>query len=406
MLHDSTKSQKLLGLLTQGLLTHGRRETERHLGDRSQYIGMSDIGKGMECMRSAVASKLGMSATPSSGDVAELAADDLDRILGRQITLQRGHWQEHGIENALVAAGVKLVPQLEIVTEHNGVPIRAHLDFTLVWGGDCPAVRILELKSNARIPDTLYPSYEAQLYGQIGLLWKCWNRSCFSVPTSRGHPIRAVTFPDAVQALFGIELPDDPNLVDVEAWVLSLSMDQARPFGPYVPDEAMLAACMQVADSIWSSVADVRSGKQDLNDLSYCRGFHPLCDWCDVSADCPKYQRVDLAAQDSACEYELKKLAALKEKRKLLGEQITEIEKRIRTTYRLATVNHPGDWVQTSSHRFRVVNVAGRTSLDRGLVQKAFLKLLGDNAEAEIQLKHCEKVGKGVSRLYVGKVSS
>ncbi|WP_207261894.1 hypothetical protein [Desulfovibrio sp. Huiquan2017] len=236
MQHDDTKAQGLLRLLTQGLLAHAEQKTASELGDRSQYIGMSDIGKGMECMRAAVASKLGMSAIPAATAVDGFAPDDVACVLGRQIILQRGHWQEYGIEKALAATGVKLVPQLEISIEHNGVLIKAHLDFTLVWGGQRPAVRILELKSNERIPDSLYSSYEAQLYGQVGLLKSCWAEPCFSVPQTEVH---STTFPQAVEDLFGVMLPLAPDTVDIEAWVLSISMSEVKPFGPYLPDQVM-----------------------------------------------------------------------------------------------------------------------------------------------------------------------
>jgi len=293
---DTIKAQGLLRLLTQGLLAHGEQKTANDLGDRSQYIGMSDIGKGMECMRAAVASKLGLSAIPAATAVSEFTHEDLVRVLGRQIILQRGHWQEYGIEKALTATGVKLVPQLEIFIEHNGVPIKAHLDFTLVWGGKRPAVRILELKSNERIPASLYTSYEAQIYGQVGLLKSCWAQPCFSVPQTK---VQSVTFPQAIQSIFNVALPKSPDDVDIESWVLSISISEVKTFGPYLPDMGMPEACLQTAMAIWRTAEDVRSGNLDLNDLDCCRGFHPLCDWCDVNADCPKFQAVNIPS-DSA----------------------------------------------------------------------------------------------------------
>jgi hypothetical protein len=60
-------------------------------------------------------------------DVPNLNYKELKAVLGKQIMLQRGHWQEYGIQNAIMATGVKLIPQLEISIECNGVPIEAHL---------------------------------------------------------------------------------------------------------------------------------------------------------------------------------------------------------------------------------------------------------------------------------------
>ena len=398
MQHNDTKEQGLLRLLTQGLLAHAEQKTASELGDRSQYIGMSDIGKGMECMRSAVAGKLGMSAVSAVTDLGTLNPDDVASILGRQVILQRGHWQEHGIEKALVATGVKLVPQLEISIEHNGVPIKAHLDFTLVWGGKRPAVRILELKSNERIPDSLYASYEAQLYGQVGLIKSCWADPCFSIPET---DVSEATFPEAMRIMFGVELPDSPNVVDIEAWVLSISMSKAKPFGPYRPDEGMLETCLQTAVAIWRIAEDVRSGNLELNDINYCRGFHPLCDWCDVNSDCPKFQAVSISS-DSVCGLELEELAMLKERKADLEGCIADAEERIRQTYSLIGVQ---DWISTGDHRFRVTTVAGRKTLDRAQVMDKLISLIGDDLRAQAVLKQCEKTGKAHDRLYVGRIN-
>lgn len=398
MQYDDTKSQGLLRLLTQGLLAYAEQKKINELGDRSQYIGMSDIGKGMECLRAAVASKLGLSSIPDTSVVAKLTHGDLVRTLGRQIILQRGHWQEHGIEKALTATGVKLVPQLEICIEHQGVPLKAHLDFTLVWGGQRPAVRILELKSNERIPDSLYVSYEAQLYGQVGLLKSCWDKPCFSVPET---DLRSVTLPQAVQGLFGVTLPDCPHNVDIEAWVLSISLSKVKPFGPYQPGESMLETCLQTAAAIWHTAKDVRSGNIDLNDLDYCRGFHPLCDWCDVNSDCPKFQDVSIPS-DSICGLELEELAMLKERKAAIENCIAETEERIRQTYRLVGGQ---DWISTGDQRFRVATIAGRKTLDRSQVVATLTSLIGDELTAQTTLERCEKIGKPHERLYVSKIN-
>ncbi|BDQ34740.1 hypothetical protein JCM14722_22820 [Pseudodesulfovibrio portus] len=398
MRHSDIKAQGLIRLLTQGLLALGEQKTANELGDRSRYIGMSDIGKSMECMRAAVASKLGLSAVPAATAVGGLAPDDLVRVLGQQLILQRGHWQEHGIEKALDATGVKLVPQLEISVEHNGVPIKAHLDFTLVWGGQRPAVRILELKSNGRILESLYASYEAQLYGQVGLLKSCWAEPSFSVPQTE---LQQVTFPQAIQRLFNVALPESPDNVDIEAWVLSISMDKVKPFGPYLPDMGMLETCLQTAVAIWRTTEDVRSASLGLNDLDYCQGFHPLCDWCDVNTDCPKFQAVSIPS-DSACGLELEELAMLKERKTALEERIAESEKRIRQTYSLIGAQ---DWISTGNHRFRVVTVAGRKTLDRSLVLDTLSSLIGNEIKAQSALDECVKTGKPYDRLYIGKIN-
>jgi hypothetical protein len=41
---------------------------------------------------------------------------------------------EAGFAGVLNSNGANVLHQLEIATEHEGIPIKAHLDFTLVWG--------------------------------------------------------------------------------------------------------------------------------------------------------------------------------------------------------------------------------------------------------------------------------
>jgi hypothetical protein len=87
----------ILVLLNQGLQKSGSLRTAETLGDRSSYIGMSDIAKAADCLRAAVASKLSMPAT--SG-----ACKDHDHQyytqLQRELHLQRGHWFEAGVADA------------------------------------------------------------------------------------------------------------------------------------------------------------------------------------------------------------------------------------------------------------------------------------------------------------------
>lgn len=405
MQHDQKKANGLLALLTKGLLTHSARETARQLGDRRLYIGMSDIGKGMECLRSAVASKIGISHNPVSNEINGLSSSEISRILARQITLQRGHWQEIGIENALTATGVKLIPQLEISAEVGGIPIKAHLDFTLVWGGQKPAVRILELKSNEQIPKTLYTSYEAQLYGQSGLLKACWNKPCFSdLDGTDAAGVTGLTFPQVIQKRFGVELPSSPERVDIEAWVVSISMSTVKAFGPYKPDDSMLTACLKIAENIWIGKKEVLTGNKTINDLDYCRGFHPLCDWCDFNKDCPKFIGTDIADLDPEYGVELDELAKLKRQRDLLNKTIKDAEGRIKKTYHLLNDSTTPTWLTADSFRFKVSTVPGRKTLDKDLLSNEIADTLGDDM-AQSLLKRSEKIGQPFERLFVSRIN-
>ncbi|MBU1195226.1 MAG: hypothetical protein KKE62_16010 [Proteobacteria bacterium] len=399
------KKDGLLRFLTAGILKYSHETTALQLGDRSQYIGLSDIGKGMECLRAAVAGKAGLIEHLHDKDVPGLSAGELRSVLEKQIILQRGHWQEYGLQNAIMATGVKLIPQLEICIEYNGIPIKAHLDFTIVWGGGKPTVRVIELKSNELIPDHLYASYEAQMYGQIGLLKECWQKPCFSVTAEHNQiEFNDVTFPEAAAQLFGVSLPDTPENVDIEAWVLSISMTQIKPFGPYFPDNIMLNTCLQIAERIWNEKEEILSGNISLDDVQYCSGFHPLCDFCNVNQDCPKFKDQDILEHDPSFEAELEKLADLKEQESVIQKKRDVIEQRIKNTYRLINGNKIG-WLKTSGYRFKVSTMPGRKSLDRDKLQDNMAAHIHDGISVDDVLEQCQKTSSPYERLYINKIN-
>ena len=106
MNNDIIKAMGLLTQVTKGLLAQGAKSTASQLGDRTTYIGMSDIGKGAECLRAAVANKLGGLKQPLANELnrwyEEQRFDDIRQILKKQLTLQRGHWFEGGIVRAFL----------------------------------------------------------------------------------------------------------------------------------------------------------------------------------------------------------------------------------------------------------------------------------------------------------------
>ena len=107
------KTEEILSLLALGLEATGREHTATTLGDRSQYLGLSDLARALSCPRAVVAAKMGLAQPGHS--------------LETLIQFQRGHWLEYGIEKALTAVGQKFISQLEISIEHQGVPIKGHL---------------------------------------------------------------------------------------------------------------------------------------------------------------------------------------------------------------------------------------------------------------------------------------
>ncbi|MDY0258909.1 MAG: hypothetical protein RBR41_04490 [Desulfovibrio sp.] len=80
----------------------------------------------------------------------------------------------------LASLGLHVLPQLEINWQHQGVPIKAHLNFVRIWGAPVNAIRILEVKSTDKLSDTPHDSHLLQLHGKIGLLAQAWDKPAFS----------------------------------------------------------------------------------------------------------------------------------------------------------------------------------------------------------------------------------
>lgn len=388
------RAQGLMSLLARGLVETSAQRTASSLGDRSRYIGMSDIGRALECPRAAVGNKL-------FGNSTELQAnpDGLSSMLSKQLRLQRGHWFEAGVAQVFENQGLPVIEQLEIQTTHNQVPIKAHLDFTFVSAVGQPTVRILELKSCENIPSTLYSSYETQVYGQVGLLRALWNQPAFGV---HGEPGRAecsgLTFPEICRGKLGIDMPADVSLVDIEAWVLCLSMSEAKAFGPYLPDKSMLSLCLQTAVDLWTLTDEVRSNGGDIFDVPTAKGFHALCPWCEFNADCPKFECVD----QPQWRPDLEKLATLKGALARLDVEIAAIEDGLKTAYRLSDVS--GNWINADNQRFRVSSQSGRRTLNREQLRWELAAVMGED-KAEALLARCESEGKPFERLMVSKIN-
>jgi len=406
------RSTALLSLLAKGLQAYSQNSTKTQLGDRSRYVGMSDTGRALECLRAAVATKLQPCVQPEGSD-APMDDARMRQMLKRELILQRGHWQEAGIASALGAAGLNLIPQLEIEATCQGVPIKAHLDLTLVWGGEAPAVRILELKSNERLPQTLYASNEIQLYGQLGLLQTTWNQPCFSLRDEQGNPVLTrKSFPEVAKDLFGIDLPNDASQVALEGWVLSVSMSDAKAFGPYLPNRSMLAVCLQTARSLWTTCQGVLDGSVVLDEVPTCSGFHPLCDWCEANSDCPKFRPMSIAGQqvELSPEYasDLVQLDALKEQKLALEGDIEDLESRIRTAFERFSAHQDGgqpSWLVSDDYRFRVAAMPGRKTIDQAALLSELQALTGDEDKARGIMARVQKTGQPYERLTIGRIN-
>ena len=298
------------------------------------------------------------------------------------------------------AQRLPVIEQLEIVTSYQQVPIKAHLDFVFVSAVGQPTVRILELKSCEKIPKTLYSSYETQVYGQVGLLHALWDQPAFGV---HGEADRqgssGLTFPQICRERFGIEMPVHTSEVDIEAWVLCLSMSEAKAFGPYLPDDAMLNLCLKTAKDLWHNFDASKDKDEDFDNLPTAQGFHPLCSWCEFNADCPKFDGLDQPQWGNA----LDQLKDLKARQGQLDAEISEVEEGLKTAYALSDAY--GSWISAGSQRFRVSTQAGRRTLNKDQLRLELSAVLGED-DADALITRCESQGKPFDRLTVSTINS
>lgn len=122
------------------------RRQSATLGDRSSYIGSSDVAG---CARKACMQR----QYPTLPKVSTL------------LKFARGHAAEWLLEKIFQAGNAVYDTQVEVC--HPEVPLKAHIDFLFY---EPKGVHAVEVKSVSGIPDTPYPQWEDQLMYQLGML--------------------------------------------------------------------------------------------------------------------------------------------------------------------------------------------------------------------------------------------
>jgi len=402
----------ILSLLDAGLQASNLDNTVKNLGDRSTYLGMSEIAKAADCMRSAVASKVHAfkehAAISMSGNVNEAAgALAQDASIIRSLRFQRGHWFEDGIVAAFKHSGLPMLSQLtiehslQIPNSANTVPLKAHLDLVLIVPGvaihEQTRIYITEIKSCENIPEIAYSAHEVQLFGQIGLLQKHWYQRNFSL----GENQQAMSFSDLVEVQYGLVLPDMADII-IEGHLLLVSMNDVHLRGPYYPNDIMLNVCLSLARDIWSYAEAVRSGQITLADVPTAKGWHPLCDFCEWNADCPRFEGVSMPELEDV----LLELNTLKSARDISIQRVQEAEEHLKNLFHgLSPQNTwPKDWYSAITQRFRMGTCEGRKTLDKERLRSALTACMSlDEVEAIMQAAH--KVGEPYERLYVSTIN-
>lgn len=122
------------------------QESKDTLGDRSKYIGASDIGG---CPYKVIKDKL----------------EKPEYSIEKHIVFQRGHIAEDLV--AKMITGTKYKRQVELKGDMDGFPINVHLDFLI--RGETRSV-IIEAKTVSAPIDEPYESWVLQVQFQMGLL--------------------------------------------------------------------------------------------------------------------------------------------------------------------------------------------------------------------------------------------
>ncbi|WP_163336027.1 hypothetical protein [Desulfopila sp. IMCC35008] len=232
-----------------------KQHTEETLGDRSNYLGASDIGY---CPRKVILEKI----NPTEHDLATL------------LRFERGHMAEDIVANAFAAAGYSnFERQVEAVVDSD-VPVKAHIDF--VFTSQTHKIKsVLETKSTSNIPDDPYGSWESQLYIQMGAL--------------------AEKFPDyTIRGAF---------------IALDLANGDVEFFNGYSPQKTIFNGLLRKAESLWSDYQAILGNKE----IELDTDPGPLCGFCNHLTSCPRFE-ADEVPQLAAVVDELQQLQ-IKEKK-------------------------------------------------------------------------------------------
>ena len=314
---------KLANILEEGLRTFCENKTKAELGDRSEYIGASDI---VGCPRRVIMDKI----NPPHHSFETL------------MRFERGHLAEDIVANALQAAGYgNFVRQHEIdATEALGAPIKAHLDF--VWFGQS-SISVLEVKTVSSIPDSPYETWEMQLHVQMGLL-----------------------------ALSGVKVP-------IRGAILALDLNSGRHkvFNGYEYDEETSRNLLLKGVEMWEALAAIRTGHAE-DDWPEKIAIQPseLCRFCNHSASCPHF-RGDVEMPE--IESEAQEILVLKAKKKALDAKIKDKSASLMEIFTEAGIE-PGKKVRAGNLVLKLVSRRSQYLIKDAVVAK--LEEIGEDISA------------------------
>lgn len=234
--------------LDTAVIEMNRRQSES-LGDRSTYIGSSDISG---CARKAFMQRK-FPTPPSTSTLLKFS---------------RGHAAEWMLNKFFEASGAQYDTQVELI--HPDAPLKAHIDFLCyVLEGGQSELHAIEVKSVSGIPDEPYSQWEDQLSYQLGML--------------------RVQYPNPKVKIGGSILAVD------------LNAGQIRQFNGYLDDDSVFnyLYCRGL------HLLEALEGK-----VEACASPSLLCGFCQYREDCPAFDS-KLVALPPEVEQLAKKYASL-----------------------------------------------------------------------------------------------
>lgn len=255
-------SDQLLLTLQTALQQLADQHTVETLGDRTAYLGTSDIGT---CPRKTILKKI------------KAPAADLVTLL----RFRRGHMAEDVVANAFTVAGFTNFKRQVEVRHAGEIPVLAHLDFVFISEAR-KTMAVLEVKAPENIPDHPHGAWETQLYLQMGLL-----ADSFPGYTVEKGAILAVNFGD----------------------------QGMRLFDGYAPQTVLYQGLIDRAGSIWKQYQQYSTGTLAMPSME----AGPLCGYCPFLQDCPKFEAEEVKELTESVEI----LVELQQRQKDLEAEIS-----------------------------------------------------------------------------------
>jgi len=206
-----------------------KKRTASELGDRSIYIGASDVGGA--CIRKAVLLKL----EPVEYDLSTL------------IKFERGHLTEMILTECFDEfKKYKYISQKEVCHPQNS-KLKCHIDF-MFHNKNLSKIGVVECKSVSALPDEAYDSWISQLQFQMGLL--------------------KLNYPDSV--------------IKGTIFTIDLNTGKTAEFSGYKPNDILFTTLLRKAGKIQ---AYVETG--DTRNLPVSDSL--LCGFCPYKTDCSQF---------------------------------------------------------------------------------------------------------------------